>query len=163
MLRRLFALTLLLLAPTLAWAALGEGEFRDRTLGVRLTLLEGWSATTQTGYPSLLLVMAAPTREATISLSAGWLAHGVSIADHVGDSLKGLRAVGLQVISSTRTSIAGRPIWEVVARGRGDVELRQVYLVQGSRVFILSLAGARAVATRYVQDLQQAALLLAIE
>jgi hypothetical protein len=136
-----YSVALLLILQTDARAALDpdEGVYRHKKLGLTLALPDGWIPSTQTGYPSILLLLLDPAG-ATLSLSAAALAPRVTLRDHVEENNRGLRKTGLLVLGTRAVSLGSRSVLEVTARREdGSRELRQVYLAQGSRVFVLTL------------------------
>jgi hypothetical protein len=135
---------LLACVPARAELDLDETLFRDKRIGVRMSIPEGWTPSTQTGYPALLLVLQRP--DASISLASGWLASGGRLAEHVAGNASAMRRAGLLVLASRPGP--GRSGWELSARREDGVrEVRQLFVTNGGgdrRVFILTLVAAPA-------------------
>lgn len=155
--RRLFTVLLVLLLARPAGAALevDERAFSDGALGVRLQIPEGWSASTQTGYPGLLLILQAPGNRSRIVLGTAELPRGKTMTEFVAGNLAGLAAVGMTVRRSQQVSLQGRKVWEIVAQAGRDLDVRQLALGQGNRVFTLTLAGPRLEVARLQAELGQ--------
>jgi hypothetical protein len=163
---RLVCIVALCLVSVPAWAEFDVDEtlFRDAKLGVKLPLPEGWTPSTQTGYPSLHLLLFAPDGKSSISLAAGTLAAGQSLRDYVLDSRQSLQRVGVHVTSTAQTSLGSRPIWEIAGQGgKKPVELRQLYLAQGNRIFILTLACSADRLSQSLLDFTETARALQVE
>ena len=154
----LYLLMLMLLAPLPARAGLELDEtlFTEPALGLRLHVPEGWSASTQTGYPGLLLLLQAPGHRSRMIIGVSDLGKGKTLAQFAAENVAGLRALGMNVYRSQATSQLGRSLWEVAAQAGRDVELRQLLVAQGGRVFSISLAGPSQEVPRLQGDMQQA-------
>jgi hypothetical protein len=119
---------------------LDETLFRDRKHGVRINIPEGWTPSVQTGYPSLLLLMAPIRGEGQLSLAVGLRPSGKSLRDIVSYNNEGIVRLGLRIKSVRPATIFGRQVLEVAASSRGKIEIRQIYLAEAQRVFILTLS-----------------------
>ncbi len=165
MVRMYSAALLLLLAASPARAALDADEavYRHKKLGVTLALPDGWYPTTQTGYPSLLLLLLEPTG-ASLSLSAGALSPSLTLAAFLEENNRGLRKAGLLVLGTRSVNLGTRSVIEVTARREDSSrELRQVYLAQGSRVFVLTLCAPPARAQALLPELHALAKALELQ
>jgi hypothetical protein len=134
-----FCIVAVLLLPRLTAAGLDLDEmvFRDKTVGVRLTIPDGWIPSTQTGFPSILLLLTSPKNKATISLATGLLPRGRRLLDYVAENNRGLSSAGVPV--SSVESVPGMAAWEVSAASRRGIAVRQIYLASKDRVFVFTL------------------------
>jgi hypothetical protein len=151
-----YLLILLAPLPALAGLELDETVFTEPALGLRLRVPEGWSASTQTGYPGLLLLLQAPGHRSRMIIGVTELGKAKTLAQFAVENIAGLRALGMTVYRSQSTNQLGRTLWEIAAQAGGALELRQLYVVQGPRVFTISLAGPTAELARLQGDMLQA-------
>lgn len=154
---RLVSTVLLLLVATPARAGLelDDTVFAEPTLGLRLQIPDGWRASTQTGYPGLLVLLQATSYRSRIILGASYLPAGKSLAQFVAENASALRALGMTVLRSQPISQQGRRMWELAVQVSRDLEVRQLCLTQGNRAFTLTLAGPSAELPRMQGELLQ--------
>jgi hypothetical protein len=138
---------ILLGALALLWPSTSRGVdlddaiYRNRPLGVKLEVPDGWTLHRQTGFPSILLLLSHKESNATISLTSAKLPAKTSMKRFLADNSAGLRAIGLRLQSTKQTTLNGRPAWLIHTQAHGGaVELRQVNLPQADRVFVLTLS-----------------------
>ena len=137
------ALILAVVLPAAARADLDldTSVFRHKGLGLRLSVPEGWVPSEQTGYPSLILILASVQTQATISLSAGTLGGRETLRDYVARNGRALGAVKVRLIH-TRPIGGQNARWELAASAqRGtSTEIRQLYVARGQTVLVLTLS-----------------------
>ena len=161
---RIVSTVLLVLVATRAWAGLDLDEtvFSEPSLGVRLPIPEGWRASTQTGYPGLLLLLQATGYRSRIMVGGSYLTPGKTLPQFIVENASGLRALGMTVTHLQPTSQQGRSVWEVTAQAGRDVGIRQLIFAQGHRVITLTLAGPTQELPHLQAELQQVLASLAI-
>lgn len=156
--RGLYIAVLLALLPTPAAALeLDETSYRDRKLGIRLDLPEGWLLQLQTGYPSMPALLLQQEGRASISLSIGPEGSADKMAAFVQSNAKGLAAVAFKSTPPRQVNLGGRQVWQLEISDReGKVGLRQLYLPHAGRAVILTLAAPRKELQQHLYDLTQA-------
>ena len=137
---------------------LDTSVFRHKGLGLRLSVPEGWVPSEQTGYPSLILILASVQTQATISLSAGTLGGRETLRDYVARNGRALGAVKVRVIH-TRPIAGQSALWELAASTqRGpSTEIRQLYLAKGQTVLVLTLCCPPDLVNSFASDLHDLA------
>jgi hypothetical protein len=151
-------IAVLLALPTAATALeLDETSYRDRKLGIRLDLPEGWILQRQTGYPSMPALLLHQEGHASISLSIGPEGSADRMAAFVKSNAKGLAAVAFKSTPPRQVTMGGANVWLLEISDReGKVGLKQLYLAHAKRALILTLAAPRQELQQYTYDLTQA-------
>ena len=162
---------LLLLLPAQAAALdLDDQTYRNRELGLRFAVPEGWLLSRQTGYPAVLALVTHTQGGARMALALA--SKGEGSADRnveaiVRGNLAAMRAVGLRIESATARQPQPLAGWRVVARraetdAAGTWEVRQLYLpAPGQRLLVLTLAAPQREIRGYLLD--RDALLASLE
>lgn len=135
-----------------AGAATGGADvFQHRKPPLRLAVPEGWRATSQTGFPAILLRLTRPAGGAVITLAVGSLelAAGASSAAalqrFVEQNNAALAAIGVRVTAATPGQLMGFRGWIVDGAPEGAaLALRQVYLPHAGHALIWTMTCPRA-------------------
>jgi hypothetical protein len=133
-------LTLVALRPAPARGELEPNSttYRNKELGMKIGIPEGWQPSVHTGFPAVLLWLTAPQR-GSINLATDDLAPGQDLRQYVRESMKGFYVINLKDLNAKPKRIMGEDTW-LVSAVRGSSALRQVYSAHGRRVVILTLA-----------------------
>jgi len=147
----------LLLIPGLAMADLDieEATFSDSQKGIRLSIPEGWTPYTQTGYPSMLLLLVGQQRRATISLVHGVLPPGKTLHDFTLFNAAVFSRLGLKALPLQNRPVDGRPIYELSASTQNGFSILQLYMAGQRQVFILTLSCPRDTLEKASSELRQ--------
>jgi hypothetical protein len=140
---RFLCIAVFLIFPRFSWAELDldEGVYTAPDLGLILRLPPGWTATDQTGFPDIRLVLKIPRSDAAISVAAGRIPPKGTIHDLIAQNRKGMEAIGLTTDTAHKGNIAGFSGWllEGVAAAK-ERAVRQLYVVNGPHTIIFTLA-----------------------
>jgi hypothetical protein len=132
----------LLVAPPARAVDLDATTFTDAKLGIRLQAPYGWILYRHSGYPSMLALAVAVDGRSTLGLSTELLEQGRKVERFVRSNCEAMRKVGLGVQSCGPGTVAGQALFRVRASA-GEVDIDQVYLARGRRIFVLTLSSPR--------------------
>jgi hypothetical protein len=117
--------------------------YRNRQIGFELTAPEGWRLTTQTGFPSLLLVLL-PDQDATDTVSLSLTVRaldGRDLAKYVSGSKRALQKAGLRVLHARAGKMLEQSVWLLGAETRdGRRQIRQVFFKLGQQALTWTLS-----------------------
>lgn len=103
-------------------------------------LPERWTATNQTGYPSLLAYMFPEgNNDVSVSLAVGNLLPQDDLSQVAKRNLTVLRNLGYQVSEEKSIILTKRSVWQAVLTTKNDSpKTMQLYLVHNSQYFVLT-------------------------
>jgi len=156
--RRLYIIGLLLIPSIVHAADFDNSTYLNRPLGIRLEVPEGWTLTQQTGYPSILALLLHDAVSLSLSIAHGT---GGNLERLARENIVGMRATGLRVSSSRRTTVRGKAAWQLdLTDRRGKIGVRQLYLAHESVGLIVTLVSPLAQFKDHLFDLAQVVDLL---
>lgn len=140
---RFLCIAAFLLFPRFSWAQLevDEGLFTAPDVGLTIRLPPEWTASDQTGFPDIRLVLKVPATDAVISVTTGRIPAEGTIASFVAENRKGMEAIGMSATPARRGKVAGFTGWIVEATTASKRRsVRQLYVPHLNHVLIFTLA-----------------------